>query len=291
MTDAVIHDLYRLLINRVDCYLTWYQSRWVLRRAPLTAALLAQAVAGHLHLGIQAVSGSGMTRWTCLDVDNDAQFEPLAELANDLPTETRLLERSRRGGHLWLFHSQVDWQTAHQRGVEFAERVGLGKIEVYPKYDGVHAVRLIGTVHPKTGSTYPIVEPTTGEMLDLPVALTRIVPAYLASFKSARTTDRQVTVQPATTPAAFDDLFALLGQLTTLRPYGNFKASGKCPWHDDDAPSFYVRGRRFHCLACGVWGDAADVRRYLTKGIRPPSQLRVLVPHSGALVVPVNSWP
>ncbi len=87
--------IYRLLINRVDCYLTWYD-RWVLRRAPLTKQVLTAALAGDCSLGIQAVSGTGMSRWTCLDADDDALLPQLVDIAQALPRETRLFERSRR---------------------------------------------------------------------------------------------------------------------------------------------------------------------------------------------------
>lgn len=213
-----------------------------------------------------------MARWTCLDADDVTLFAPLAELAMTLPIESRLLERSRRGGHLWLFHSLVDWQTAHDRGVELAASVGLSDIEVYPKYCGVHAVRLIGTRHPKTGLIYPIVEPKTGEMLDLPSALTSIVPVRL-ECSPTRSMPTLISTSRSFEHVCgdFEVLARLLGQLTELKVYAPFKASGRCPWHDDGSPSLYVKGRRFHCLACGVWGDAPDVRRFLNKGIRPPS--------------------
>jgi hypothetical protein len=271
MVEPLIRDTYRLLINRVDCYLTWYD-RWVLRRAPLNKDVLTKALHGDMHLGIQAVSGAGMSRWTCLDADEDRLFASLAELALSLPTESRLLERSRRGGHLWLFHSLVDWQTAHDRGVALAASVGLGDIEVYPKYCGVHAVRMIGTRHPKTGLIYPIVEPSTGEMLDLPSALSGIAPTRLeCSPTSSMPAPISVSRSPEHANEDFEVLAGLLGQLTELKIYAPFKASGRCPWHDDGSPSLYVKGRRFHCLACGAWGDAPDVRRFINKGIRPPS--------------------
>ena len=269
MPDPLIRDIYRLFINRVDCYLTWYD-RWVLRRAPLTTSVIEQALRGELHLGVQAVSGSGTTRWTCLDADDDAQFAPLVELAASLPAETRLLERSRRGGHLWLFHSAVIWEVAHHRGVELATSVGLPKIEVYPKYGSVHAVRLPGTLHPKTGLIYPIIEPTTGEVRDLGSALADIREIEVVTPEMASNFSH-VHQQRQHSTAGFTELVAALSALTELRVYSPGKASAKCPWHDDQAPSLYVKGRRFHCLACGVWGDVADVRRYLTEGIRPPS--------------------
>jgi hypothetical protein len=266
MTYHLTRDIYRLFVNRVDCYLTWYD-RWVLRRAPLNTSVIERALRGELCLGVQAVSGSHTARWTCLDADIDAQLGPLAELAASLPAETRPLERSRRGGHLWLFHTPVMWEVTHQRGVELATMLDLSKIEVYPEHAAVHAVRLPGAKHPKTGLTHPIVEPTTGEIRDLESALAGIRTIKLIT-PDEPTDIPLVRRQSYISTAEFDELVAAL---TELRVYSPGTASAKCPWHDDNAPSLYVKGRRFHCLACGVWDDVADVRRYLTKGIRPPS--------------------
>jgi hypothetical protein len=162
------------------------------------------------------------------------------------------------------------WEVAHQRGVELATTLDLSKIEVYPEHAAVHAVRLPGAKHPKTGLTYPIVEPTTGEIRDLESALAGIRTIKLIT-PDEPTDIPLVRRQSYISTAEFDELVAALTGLSEMRVYSPGKASAKCPWHDDNPPSLYVKGRRFHRLACGVWGDVGDMRRSLTKDIRPPS--------------------
>jgi DNA primase catalytic core len=45
-----------------------------------------------------------------------------------------------------------------------------------------------------------------------------------------------------------------------LRPHGTGHLAGKCPFHDDDTPSFIVTPAKnlFHCLGCGAGGTVID---------------------------------
>src|SRR5690349_16659323 len=63
------------------------------------------------------------------------------------------------------------------------------------------------------------------------------------------------------------DLVALISRYTELKKSGrSFK--GRCPFHQEHTPSFYVTPelRRFKCFGCQAGGDAiAFVQRYLGK--------------------------
>ena len=266
--DSLVRDVFRLFGNRVDCHLGWH-GKWVLKRQPLTASLVQQALDGHYHLGVQAVSGTGTSRWTCLDVDEDGQLQQLLKLAQSLPAESRLFERSRRGGHLWFFHRSIPWEQAHTEGLRLTGSVGLDSIEVYPKHGGLHAVKLPGTVHPKSGRVYPVIDPDSGEVLEIAAILPRLGATY--EVKTALVQGGSPTAKRAGAPHQFDQLVQALLPLTEITVYAPDRASGKCPWHDDTEPSLYIKGRRFHCLACGVWGDVADVQRFVVSGVRPPT--------------------
>jgi hypothetical protein len=194
----------------------------------------------------------------------------LFEAAKTVPADCRLLELSRRGGHLWVFHPAMTWQTAHDLGVNLAEQCNLHDIEVYPKHGGLHAVRLPGTKHPKSGIVYPAVDAESGELLDLPSVLPGLGSHYSA-LATAPTTSRPQSRQSLFDEPTFDRLVAALTPMTNVKVYAPGRAAAICPWHDDTHPSLYIKGRRFHCLACGVWGDEADVRRWVKSGTRPPA--------------------
>jgi len=55
------------------------------------------------------------------------------------------------------------------------------------------------------------------------------------------------------------DLAALIrARGVELRPHGSKDLSGKCPFHEDDQPSFIVSPEKglFHCMGCGAAGNA-----------------------------------
>lgn len=61
------------------------------------------------------------------------------------------------------------------------------------------------------------------------------------------------------------DLVARWG-LADLRRLRDGVYLGRCPWHDDDSPSFYVYtadadDQHFHCFGCRAHGDAFDLVR------------------------------
>src|SRR5690606_6690156 len=87
-----------------------------------------------------------------------------------------LLEYSHRRAHLFAFHESTAWHNAHAYEAALAEQFGLDGIEVYPKRDALHALRMPGCVHPKTRQTYPIVDLSTGEVVSLERALSVIRP-------------------------------------------------------------------------------------------------------------------
>jgi hypothetical protein len=263
------------LVNRYDQFLTASNGKYFMEKQPLTPALIEQAVNGEISLGLCAVSGIGTSRWTVWDADDDALWPKLVELARHLaPQGHVLLERSRRGGHLWAFHSVTAWHNAHHYGEQLAKEFGLDGIEVYPKFNGTHSVRLPGSLHPKTGMRYPLIDPATGEFVELVEALRHIQPIELPEVEDPVIKQDLIPGQSAERfdRGDFTDLVEALSRLTRVHVYGPEKAKARCPFHRDQHPSLMVKGSRFHCLShrCKAWGDATDVRRFIEKGIDPP---------------------
>lgn len=264
--QSCVDDVYRLFVNRTDAVLLW-RNGWRIERCHLTRHLLERALTEPTPLGVMAVSGTGTSRWTCWDSDDDDELPALMTLFDDLPVESRLFETSRRGAHVWHFHHTMPWQQAHQFGKVRAQSARLENIEIFPKHGGLNAVRLPGMVHPRSGVRHPLVDPYSGEILDLAEAIAAIRPSSLGDGAFEPPPSSRSPTQIVTTD---HKLIRELGAITSVTEYAPGRASGICPWHDDGHASLFVKGRRFHCFACGVWGDVWDVRRWRLQGKQPP---------------------
>ncbi len=279
-SSATVRIASQLLVNRWDRFISGKKGSYFSKTMPITPPLIESALDSLIPFGVYAVSGAGTSRWICLDADSDALWPQLVTLARQLaPQGNVLLERSRRGGHLWFFHQVTTWDHAHAYGVQLAQDAVLEGIEIYPKFNELHGVRCPGTVHVKTGLVYPIIDPMTGEVLSIDEALATITPIILPAMElstSAETAqDGAVSEGNSEKPDRSDeflDLVAELSRLTTVRVYRANHGSARCVWHDDHSPSLYIKGPRFHCLSakCGVFGDVHDVRRFIERGTLPP---------------------
>jgi hypothetical protein len=268
-TDTLqVSNVYRLFVNRVDCFLGWDNGHWSLMRHPFTPAFLTDVYYRPIPFGVQAVSGMATSRWTCFDLDDDERLDALIALYDTLPSASRLWETSRRGAHVWYFHEPVHWEIALAAGRKVADEVGLSDLEVYPRHGGFNAVRLPGTVHPKTGIRYPLIDPHTNEERSFADCFARVQVDPQGHNDFIAPPANRETARVAM--SVFHELVGALSALTEITIYGHQRASARCPWHDDAHPSLYIRGRRFHCLACDVYGDIHDLRRWQRSGIRPP---------------------
>lgn len=272
--QSLVNDYFRLFVNRTDAVLVW-RGGWRIDRRTLTPRMIERALNEPLPLGLMAVSGADKSRWTCWDSDDDHSLSKLITLYDDLPPGTRLFETSRRGAHVWYFHDPVSWQSARQFGNVRAKAIGLSDIEVFPKHGGLNAVRLPGMVHPKSGERHPLIDPHSGEILELAETLACMCRSSLADDVVERWPSLQASTHVATTDF---ELIQELSAITEIKEYAPGRATGICPWHDDTHASLYVKGRRFHCLACGAWGDVWDVRRWRIYGNPLPKTARR---HSG----------
>ena len=264
---ATLTPIYSRLVNRVDTYLTAPNGQWITSHNPLTKDTLLEALEGTLPLGLMAVSGAGTSRWIAIDVDQEEQMEALDRLAQELEaTNATLYELSRRGAHLFIFINPAPWEDARAYGQHLAEKAGLKGVEVFPKHGGLNAIRMPGTTHPKTGERYPIISPSTGQILDLTEVLEGVTPIPCPA-QAIR--DIQPTVPHQ---GDFGELIEALAPITWLKVYRPGRAIALCPWHDDHSPSLLIKGGRFHCQRpdC-VWGDRQDLMAWIHHGKRPPN--------------------
>jgi hypothetical protein len=265
----------RLLINRWDCFLAGaHHGGWRSEKRPLAESHFRQAVAGQLSLGSYAVDRRGMSRWACLDLDDNVRgdrFLPIIERLEE-PTQY-LLELSRRGFHLWLFVEPSPWLVVQCWAKALADEAGLRAIELFPKGEGLNGVRLPLSRHPKNGQVYPVIDPTSGELLNGEAALhfiaRRTAGQIAVPFEQA--VPRLVSPPPSRSPRGDrTDHRALVEEIeryTRLRFYGPEQAVGRCPLHDDRHPSLGVLGGYWRCFAgCGEGGVNAFRARMREKG-------------------------
>ena len=114
-------------------------------------------------LGVYALDPESNARWVCFDADTDEQFRSLLHAGETLSTmgQASYLERSRRGGHLWLFFTPLPGYSARRFAKQLATELSIpDTIELYPKQDFLSEegygslVRLPLGIHRRTGQRY-----------------------------------------------------------------------------------------------------------------------------------------
>jgi hypothetical protein len=210
-----------------------------------------------------------------IDADDEEQYTQMVRMATSLRCLglPSYLERSRRGGHIWLFFEEpVQGKDARIFGKGLIASHGLPEeIELYPKQDTLgdgpgSLIRLPFGVHRKDGNRYGFVHPS-GEKL-APLLRDQIPLFYNPQTVSEVAFDefwcigQPVLKKPEFTPtkASGDTLSEqikaaitvpeFVGQYVELTQAGR----GHCPFHDDKNRSFSVNAEKnyWHCFSgCG----------------------------------------
>ena len=243
-------------------------------RKPLKIRHLTQHLQGELTLGTYVLDENSMARFVVFDADDDKEMERLVAMSRILHVHNvpGYLERSRRGGHLWLFFSnQVTGKEARRFGKGLQKAYELEEIELFPKQSILKTgpgslVRLPFGVHRKTSERYDFItvddEPIAPTILDQIQLLSdpqRVSPTIFEAYQnlSPRPTQKP-DFQPVEAPEgtlsqrikASISVLAFVGQFVELSPNGR----GLCPFHDDQRHSFSVNADKnyWNCFAgCG----------------------------------------
>ena len=246
---------WHLFVNRTDGCLRHFGDGWRHAKRQLTIEELDRALSGRQSLGIDATDADGLSRWLCLDADDEDGRRGLHLLAHGLNPDTSLFEISRRGAHLWWFCPPTPWHQVRATGLALAGRRGIS-CEVFPKSSGRNGVRVPLTPHPKTGEIYPVVDPNTGELRSVD-GLQHLTVQELPNLESP--SPRPVHYRRW--PDRYGDFAELLAEVerhTSVRQYGPERAIGRCPFHDDRRPSLSLLGGFWRCWAgCGEGGIGA----------------------------------
>jgi hypothetical protein len=227
-------------------------------------------------LGTYLLDAESCARFLVLDADDEHGWERLGYLAQQLSHEhiPAYLEKSRRGGHLWLFLAQaVAGRDAREFGRGLLDFHRLEDVELFPKQDELAGgpgslIRMPFGVHRLTGRRYgfyaadgaPLAATIREQIYAL--AAPEVVPEV--AFEAYRSFAPQSVTTAPELPEM--DTAAVSGRIKTsvtvlefvsqyvdLRPTVS-GAIGLCPFHDDRHPSLGVNnaGNYWNCIAgCG----------------------------------------
>jgi hypothetical protein len=245
---------------------------------PLNVGHLFAHLRGEITLGAYLLDQESQARFIVLDADDAQAWEHLGHLASALAEEEvpAYLEKSRRGGHLWLFFAEaVAGREARAFGQGLLATHQVEGVELYPKQDRLadgpgSLIRMPFGVHRLTGQRYGFYtadgSPLAGSIREQIYALGAPETVPEAAFEAYRSFVPSETVEapgePLTVPErgtlserikASVTVLEFVSQYVDLKPTAS-GAVGLCPFHDDHHPSFgvNVEGNYWHCFAgCG----------------------------------------
>ncbi|MCB2160508.1 hypothetical protein KQH40_00310 [bacterium] len=274
--DNLANGLAETFIQRWDLYPQQIDNgSYLCLKKPLTNHHIKAHLLGEITLGVYLLSKDSQARFIVIDADDEEQYTQVSRMAASLEHHgvPSYLERSRRGGHLWLFFEEpVPGKDARSFGKGLITSHSLPQeIELYPKQDELgdgpgSLIRLPFGVHRKDGNRYGFVQ-TAGEKIT-PLLRNQIPQFYSPKTVSEAAFDEFWRIgqpEPQTpeftpTEAAGDTLSErikvaitvpeFVGQYVSLTEAGR----GHCPFHDDKNRSFSVNEEHnyWHCFAgCG----------------------------------------
>lgn len=266
-------------IPRFDAYpIQLLNGRYISIKKQLNIEVVSAHLIGSITIGAYALDSESKARWLCFDADTEDQWQGLLALALTLEQQkvAPYRERSRRGGHLWLFFSALPGAYARKIGLQLLAEHNLKGIEVYPKQDQLTSgtgslVRLPLGIHRKTGQRYWFVdsegqplEPTIREQLTLlayPTCLAfpfimRMLARVSPSLPAPKPTPAFRTIDADDKIPLSERLKRRISVLEFVSQYVDLdeRHMGFCPFHDDQHKSFGVNdaGNYWHCFAgCG----------------------------------------
>ena len=242
---------------------------------PLTTAHIERHLKGQQTIGAYMLNQESVTRRIVFDDDSEHGAGRLLEFAQDLdhvgiPSQ---LERSSRGGHLWLHTPPLTGRDARRIGIYLLKERGLTTkdIELYPKQNYLHGehvgslVRLPFGKHLKTGKFYGYIDLHGHDLADR--RRDQLVLISSPQRLSQEATDRILAAAPEIKPTFQIDTRRLRRYSVDMPPDERIKRAmspldyisqyveldhtgrGLCPFHDDHRQSLKVYEDGWHCFA------------------------------------------
>jgi len=251
--------------------------RYVCVHKPLNTGHLFAHLKGEITLGTYLLDENSNTRHIVLDTDDRDGFSRLKSLANNLSKENipSYLEKSRRGGHLWMFfRKEVSGIDARSFGKGLQKHYDFENVELFPKQDLLSngpgsLIRMPFGKHRVAGQRYGFfrsdgkpLAPTISEQIKA-FAAPEMVPEDL--FHQFQCDEPEQ--KPESHPESIQELrgnvidrikgsitvLDFIGQYVDLKPVAS-GAIGLCPFHDDHNPSLGINSKDnyWKCFAgCG----------------------------------------
>lgn len=243
---------------------------------------------GEITLGTYLLDEDSRGRYLVFDADDLPDWRRLQAVAYALKDmrATAYLERSRRGGHLWLFFSEPLAGTAIRRfGQGVMMFFGLGGLELFPKQGQLSGgpgslIRVPFGIHRKTGRRYGFytldglpLAPTLREQLymleDLKCVPQSVLERLSTNARAPERDDGILSKRKGPMAGKNRDELPLYEQVKgaiSVRDfvghYISLSQSGKglCPFHNDTVESFSVNDTEnfWYCFACEIGGSVID---------------------------------
>ncbi|UCC51053.1 MAG: hypothetical protein JSV68_18380 [Anaerolineaceae bacterium] len=261
--------------------------RYVCIRRPLHHEHLVDHLNGEITLGMYLLNEDSMGRHLVYDADDIPGWRRLKALANVLSEmgSFAYLERSRRGGHLWIFFEDlVAGETIRNFGQGLMLYFGLGNLELFPKQSQLSSgpgslIRMPFGIHRKSGCRYGYYDiegnplaPALREQIRLFDRPQTVNPAIIERFCAHAPKRRQLKDSTLKSTTAFNQngngtpLHEQLKGAISVREFVSHHVSlspsgtGLCPFHQDHVDSFSVNDKQnyWHCFACETGGSVID---------------------------------
>ncbi len=279
-----------VFIQRHDLYARQLDNgRYVCVREQLTQAHLEAHLRGDITLGTYMLDAESNGRFLVLDADDDPDWRRLQAVSKVLESKDTesYLERSRRGGHLWLFFEEaLPGREIREFGQGLLTHFNIDSVELFPKQNQLKTgpgslVRLPFGVHRRSGKRYgfydtqgrPLAPALSWQIMVLEDRETVPMPVFERFRESVRESRSEGNLMvlngrmqtriekgngllPSERIKAAISVKEFVSQFVELSPSG----TGICPFHDDHNPSFNVNDDEeyWFCFACDKGGSVID---------------------------------
>ena len=290
--DQLAAVLSRQFIQRWDLFCQQQDDgRYICVHERLQHDHMLEHLQGEITLGAYVLDGDSLGHYLIFDADNNPDWRCLQAAAKALEAvdTTAYLEKSRRGGHLWLFFEQpLTGDEIRRFGQGLMLHFGLGSLELFPKQAQLAGgpgslIRLPFGVHRKSGKRYSFYQlngqplaPTLREQIQILESPHTVPAEVIEQFarKAPSKHRRQARTSQATQAATIEDnqppLYEQIKQAITVRDFVSqyvdlsSKGNGLCPFHNDHVESFSVNDSQnyWKCFACEKSGSIIDFWMY-----------------------------
>jgi hypothetical protein len=276
--------LAKRFVQRWDIYARQLDDgRYICVHEPLNVEHLFAHLRGEITLGAYCLNQKNKARFIVFDADDEDGMENLLRINSELAHNhcPSYLESSRRGGHLWIFfENAVSGREVRAFGLGILEARKIEGIELFPKQERLSQgpgslIRMPFGIHRVTGMRYGFITPerkslalTIREQINALSTPQMISDLMIMSYPT--TSSSEITTTP---PEQFGEstekvsqrikqsitVLEFVSQYVDLKSNGS-GAIGKCPFHDDQHPSFSVNDKEnyWHCFAGCCGGSIID---------------------------------